>query len=545
MKSEFQLDRLDFIVGRSDASGVAHVQLNLDPLVAPQHARVWKEDSVWWVEDLGSKSGTLVDCVRILERQEVVPGSLVKVGNSSLTWQEIETETALIIAELQTPVAEGIRLSPRPGFTNTQSPLGLPPAQVQATVIEQAPVLISSRIEGRDSTLVFFDTTRPDAQLRLTQLMELTLLLAGEGDLQTICRRVLDRVLKLIPGAERGAFLVYDPATKKLALRASAPQDQPPLSRTLVKKAAGDGCGFIWNEGDQRITPSESMKRIAIMSGLYAPLMWQGEVMGVLCLDNPNKPRAFNDEDLRFLMAVAHYAAAAIANHQMRASLRNYSTTLERLLTNFSPKLRNKLVEKASTGGLAPGGERSDVTLLMSDLRGFTRVCANLPVEDVVAMLNEYFSAYVQIIFDHGGTVDKFIGDAILAVFGSPEADPQQHRNAVQAALAMQAATQMINQRRQAAKLETCDLGIGMHSGPVMHGFIGAAERLEFTVIGDAVNVTARVCEGAGARQTLATEELRAYIREQFWTKEKWITVKHSTPMQVWEVAAADASVRG
>ncbi len=537
MKSEFHLEQLDFAVGRGDDRILPDILLSSDPLVAPLHARVWQKGGEWWVEDLGSASGTWVDSVRLVIPQRVVPGCVVQVGDSLLTWTEVEHDTALVVAELRTPMPK--RLTPPQGDT---PPPNRPPPPPQVPGTLETSVLISSRLEGRQNAPVYFDVTRADAQTRLTQLMELPLLLAVETDLVTMCRRVLERILKLIPGAQRGAFLVYDPVSKKLALRASEPLDEPPLSRTLVKKAAVEGCGFIWNEGDGRLEASESMRRLAIMSGIYAPLMWQGEVMGVICVDNPSKLRAFNDEDLRFLMAVAHYAAAAISNHHLRASLRTYSTTLERLLTNFSPKLRNKLVEKARAGGLSAGGERSDVTLLMSDLRGFTKVCAGLPVEEVVAMLNEYFSACVQIIFDHDGTVDKFIGDAILAVFGSPEPDPEQHVHAVRAALAMQTAMHAINQRRRAANQPACELGIGLHSGPVMHGFIGAAERLEFTVIGDAVNVTARVCDGAGPRQTLVTGELQIHIRNEFWTREQTIAVKHSAPLQVWEIAAPNDS---
>ena len=540
MKSEHHLDSLDFVIGRAEGAQVPDVQLDLDPFVAVRHARVWKDGERWWVEDLGSTTGTLVDCMRILGPQRVEAGCIVKLGSSNVSWREVAHETTVIEAELPAsppaPAPEWLRSAAR--REAAAAPPTAPPAAAPArVVVERSQVAIASMLDGRQRSPVYFDVTRPDAQARLTQLMELPSLLAGLTDLTVLCRHVLERVLALIPGAERGAFLVLDPATQKLALRASHPPDQQSLSRTLVRRAASDGCGFIWNEGDGKQAPTESMRRLAIRSGMYAPLMWQDEVVGVLCVDNATRPQVFTDEDLRFLMAVAQFAAAAIANHQMRASLSNYSTTLERLLTNFSPKLRNKLVAKAGAGGLAPGGERSDVTLLMSDLRGFTRVCADLPVEEVVAMLNEYFSAYVQILFDHGGTVDKFIGDAILAVFGSPEPDPDQHRHAAQAALAMQAATQAINQRRRAAQLAVCEVGIGLHRGPVMHGFIGAAERLEFTVIGDAVNVTTRVCEGAGPQETLATEALRTHLTGgPFQARERWISVKHAAPMQVWEI---------
>lgn len=175
-------------------------------------------------------------------------------------------------------------------------------------------------------------------------------------------------------------------------------------------------------------------------------------------------------------------------------------------------------------------------------MRDFTQVSAVLPVADMVAMLNEYLSAWVQVVFDHDGTVGKFGGDTMLAVFGSPEPDAQQHLHAVRAALALHAANRAINQRRCAANLPVCELGIGLHSGLAMHGFIGAADRLEFTVIGDAANLAWSVGGCAGPRQTLLTGELQARIWNEYWTRERTIAVKDGAPLQVWEIAPPNDS---
>jgi adenylate cyclase len=163
----------------------------------------------------------------------------------------------------------------------------------------------------------------------------------------------------------------------------------------------------------------------------------------------------------------------------------------------------------------------------MSDLRGFTRVSAMLDSDVVVQMLNDYFSELGSIIFQHDGTIDKFIGDAILAVFGSPEPDPQHALKATRCAIAMRAAMHTMNDRRRRQGLPLCEIGIGVHTGEVLHGFIGAAERLEFTVIGDTVNKASRYCDGAQASEILLGPQTHALVTSQISTEPHFIPTKH------------------
>ncbi len=181
----------------------------------------------------------------------------------------------------------------------------------------------------------------------------------------------------------------------------------------------------------------------------------------------------------------------------------------------------------AQEGKLKPGGQKSQVTILLSDLRGFTRVSTGLPAEAVVEMLNDYFSALVEVIFQHDGTVDKFMGDAILAVFGSPEIDPDHAMKAVKAAIGMQEATATVNARRKAAGLPYCELGIGLHTGEVLHGFIGAEERLEYTVIGDTVNRASRYCDGAKGGDVVFSPELFDALGGKVQATPSIIQTKH------------------
>lgn len=369
---------------------------------------------------------------------------------------------------------------------------------------ETVKVKISDTVNARNRDQLTVRGVADEVMGRLGLLYDLPLQFAAEKDLKALYSLILERVVHLIPGAIRGALLIFEPSSGKLALRASIPHDNPPISRTLIQRAVSDGQGFIWSDDDHSEEKlSQSVMHLRIRTGMYTPLLWQGKAVGVLCVDNPERNSAFRKEDLQFLVTVAHYAASAVANHLLQADLEQNNQTLQHLLANFSPQIRGKLLEKARAGQLQPGGEKSTVSVLMSDLRGFTRISAKLDSQVVVDMLNDYFSVLGDIIFSNDGTIDKFIGDAILAIFGSPEPDPHHASKALNAGLAMQEAMIKVNSRRRAQGLPVCDLGLGIHTGEVLHGFIGAKERLEYTVIGDTVNKTSRYCSAAAPGQII------------------------------------------
>jgi adenylate cyclase len=254
------------------------------------------------------------------------------------------------------------------------------------------------------------------------------------------------------------------------------------------------------------------MRDFQMVCGMYAPLQWRDQVLGVLCVDSPVATDTFGEDDLRFLIAVGQYAGLALAEQQNAGELRRNARMLERLMANFSPKLRPVLLEQARQGKLRPGGVKSEVTVLFCDLCGFTQQASRMDAQDVVEMLNHYFQRLLETIFLYDGTVDKFVGDGLLAVFGSPEADTQQHQKAVRAAVAVQQTMRATTQQRAARGDATCQVRIGVHCGEVFHGFVGAVDRLEFTVIGDAVNRACRYCSAAGEDEILISPDVFQHV---------------------------------
>jgi adenylate cyclase len=162
----------------------------------------------------------------------------------------------------------------------------------------------------------------------------------------------------------------------------------------------------------------------------------------------------------------------------------------ERLGRYFSPAVAALLADRGTEG--MPGEER-EITILFSDLRGFTALSERLPGPQVVALLNEVDELLVDAVFEHGGTLDKYLGDGLMAYFGAPIATPDHAARGVRCALAMQGRLAELNRRRAARGEPPLHIGVGVHTGTAVLGDIGASRRREYTAIGDAVNVAARV----------------------------------------------------
>jgi adenylate cyclase len=495
-------------VGRDPSSSVVLTS----PDVSRQHARLTLGEKSFLVEDLGSTSGTAVNGGWLSSARRFAYPQTVEFGS--------------VVVRVRPPAGA----PPGPGGMETLTTEDGTDDKVSISVVMDA-------TEHRTPIAGMADQVAK----RLDMLYHFPLELAAEQDLRSLYKRILTKVMEVIPGAKRGALLTVDPGTEKLLLRASIPEDSPPITRTLIKRVASQKEGFIWDD-DQRATDrSDSIVSLGIRTGMYVPMLWKGQTLGVICVDNPKNRAAFRQEDLQFMISVAHYAAAAVANQVLQDDIASSNRTLQGLLANFSPKLRRKLLQKARDGSLQPGGENSNVSILMSDLRGFTRTAATLDSRTVLHMLNDYFSVLGDIIFQHDGTIDKFIGDAILAVFGSPEPDEQHALKSVRCAVAMQEAMRSINAARRSAALPTCELGVGIHTGEVLHGFIGAAERMEFTVIGDTVNKACRYCDGAKPGGILMGRATHDIIRAHIACEETRVPTKHEGDLVAWAVRVEPA----
>jgi adenylate cyclase len=294
------------------------------------------------------------------------------------------------------------------------------------------------------------------------------------------------------------------------------------------------------------------VSRVTIMQGIRslacAPLVGREGVYGALYVDRRGAPEPFTELDTQLLAAVASQAATAV--EAARAHERMKRETLAReLYKRFMPEhLITELLECPEKFHL--GGINRRISVLFCDVRGFTRLAHRAPPETIVDLLNILFTEMAAEIFAHQGTLNKYLGDGLMALFGAPVASETHAVSAVSAAIGMQQRIRQVNQQLAAKGLPSVTLGIGINTGEATVGCIGAEQRSEYTAIGDTVNIASRIEGIAHPGQILVTHETVKELGDQFPLSEPWkVEVKHiDEPVQVYSVkygvAEADEATR-
>jgi class 3 adenylate cyclase len=240
-------------------------------------------------------------------------------------------------------------------------------------------------------------------------------------------------------------------------------------------------------------------------ASLTLPLTYQDEVTGVLALGNKKSGHFYSSEDVHLLETLANQGAVAIENAKLAEQMKKEETVRTNLARYLSPQIVDEVIKNDVQVNL--GGDRKVVTVLFSDIRNFTTITETRPPDQLVHILNEYFTEMAQIIFEYQGSLDKYIGDAIVAVFGSLIPLENSARNAIRASIQMMKRMPILNEKWMREYRFSMDIGIGNNTGEVFLGNIGSPERMEFTVIGDTVNVASRFSGMAKAGQILMTRE--------------------------------------
>ena len=355
-----------------------------------------------------------------------------------------------------------------------------------------------------------------EAKLRLIQRVSEKLVRIFEP------QQLLDEIMSIVidqTGADRGILCLLDEKRVPVPLvtRGLAQGEQIRLSRTVLRRLLDERAGVLIHAGDTPSTMMNSLIEMQVHSTLCVPL-WTGDrIIGLLSLDSTRTNRTFTEEDLDMLLAVAHQAAVGIERGRLSQLVES-----ERQMRGYLSKyLDNRIVEEIAKRGsagdpLAPA-ERV-ITVLFSDIVSFTKMSEGMEPGPLANFVREYLTAMTEIIFAHGGTIDKYIGDAVMALFGAPVASLDSPVNAIRAALAMR---DRLKEFKPPSGLHgALRARFGINTGRATVGNIGSAQRMEYTAIGDTVNVASRLQTFARPNEICIDENTHAQTAGAFIVEE-------------------------
>lgn len=511
-----------YSVGRSKENDIV---LN-DRRVSRKHAQIAADDANFRIIDGYFENGEIKRSInRVfvngLPRFEKIleQGDVVTIGETKLEFRKIATEnivetmadaSAVLEAEIDASSEE------QKNVKFDDKPLG------------HTQLLISaSEIIGRRSNLSIEESIATPEEIKdlrrkakvLEMLYEMSKVLGTVFDLKEIFERATDLIFRGTPADRVVALLadesldgkileysLYPIAVKARGENLEKLSEKLTISRTITQKVMREKVALLSQDAktDEQFMGADSIVAQGVRSTICAPLITESNVHGVVYADRLDPFGAFSSDDLELISAVA--AQTAVTVETVKAHKRLAREEVARAnYSRFMPEyVVKELLEKPDSFRL--GGVNQTITVLFSDIRGFTTLSEKANPEKIVGLLNLYFSAMSEIIFAHGGTLDKYIGDGLMAIFGAPTATPEDAANAIKTAAAMQNRLLSLNEELEAKGFGQIAVGIGLHTGEAIIGYIGSEQRSEYTAIGDTVNLAARLESNAKGGQILISE---------------------------------------
>ncbi len=508
-------------IGRADANDLV---LN-HPSVSRHHARLTiLPGGTTLLIDLGSLNGTYVNGQQVHEHP-LVDQDRVYVGMFELKYQASTEENLHVEAGVH----------PGEAVTGTVTRETLSAAlRAQAEAGAAPPRTAEERLKVLE---------RENNLLKLLLGVGKTLSSVLTPD--EVMRRVMELVFQM-ENVERGFVMLFDDEKKAFKPAVLLYKNEQlkseglrvVLSKTIVDRVMTERLPLLVHDvaSDERFASSASLRLAGIRSAMCAPLIYKDKVFGLFYVDCLSKPYAFSKEELNIFSVVAAEAAISFDNARSHEEL-SQRVIERKALERF---LSSAIVEKilANPDQVHLGGENQLATVFFADIRGFTRMSEHLAPERVVELLNEFFTEMTDLLFENGGTLDKYLGDGIMALFGAPIARPDDAQRSVKTAIEMQRALRRLNYGWEQRGQKPLRMGIGVNTGPVTAGNIGSAKRMDYTCIGDTVNLASRLCAHAAGGQILISESTyRALAQDIPSRKLDPIRVKgKEMPVEIYEV---------
>ena len=454
--------------------------------ISRAHARIIVDGDGARIADLKSKNGTQVNGVPVVEAplkdgDRILLGKFQILFTKTLEGSVVLDEDKPLSEEAGTiirSVGELSRLFAAPEVGRPVSPEArkvAPPAD-EVREIEK-----SNRI--------------------LKVLISVAQTLIAVRPVEDVLRQVMDIVFDHVP-SDRGFLMLLDEKDGRLVPMvvkhrnpaSSEDQGKITISKTMADRVIKDRVSILTSDAqvDSRFSAGDSIRFHGIRSAMCAPLWNADEVIGIIHVDSPMLANCFDQNDLDLLTALANYAAVAVDRARLNERIVAEERKRERLGRFLSPQVTNRILAASESQGMELGApEVRDVSVLFADIVGFTSMSEKMSPAAVSLLLNDYLSRMTDVIFRHEGTLDKFIGDAIMAVFGAPLDMPDHAERAIRSGLEMQERLTEFNaEHKQGPHLR---IRIGINSGKAVAGEIGSINKKEYTVLGDTVNIASRL----------------------------------------------------
>ena len=472
--------------------------------VSRRHAELREQNGEWFIRDLDSTNGVQLNRVPIRE-ERIRPGDTLKIGIFELTVERqparevprrLESTTSIPNATIVRKLSD---FSLELGLAESEAP-----AEDEPKTVDPA---VSSGVTGSLDAQFF----------RYLNRLARDLLRADSSD--EVLVKVMDIAFEGLP-VDRCFILVGDNVDQvrcQMARIGEEVQVRPvevPVSHTILQAVMEEQVALLTFDAldDHRLLGGESIRLHGIRAAMCAPL-WSGQqIIGFIQVDSPFQTGSFTEQHLDFLITLANYAAVAL----QRLEERRVRGRLERY---HAPAVLEELLREGRE--MTDQGQRElrkgEVTILFCDLVGFTAFSESATLDEVAELLSGYCERSVSAIFAEDGTLDKFIGDCVMAFFGAPRQQTDHAERGVRAALRIQQAVEAWNREREAQGLHEVRCRIGLNSGPVVVGDVGSAQRVDYTVLGNTVNVAARL-ESSVAKpgQVVIGEATRAMLGDDF-----------------------------
>jgi adenylate cyclase len=536
---EVLIEKPRLSVGREASN---EISLDDDSVSACHFSIQVKRDKVF-LRDEDSLNGTFIGTARErIKSVEIKPGDVIRVGHTLIRLAQVE--------DTPRPAEEYVRRrTPGEARTIVASNIRFMEQQLDSVAAKMSALRGSGPESCEDEVDTLSDPVSAARNKlsevgksydRLSALYEASKYIISGFDLEKRLNLVMDSAIDVLQ-AERGFLMLRDEQTDELKVVVRRKMGREELDELSISMSVANE---VARTGESRLTCNAAKDPLfrdrgsiilhKIISMMCVPLKIEDRVLGIIYLDNRLSEGVFDESDKELFSAFASLSAIAIENARLFQRLQ-YE---EKIRATMSRNLPAGVVEMLMKNpeDWKPGGTLQKVTVLFSDIRGFTRLSAGMPPETTMLMLNDYFDEMSKIIFAHQGTLDKFMGDGIMSIFGAPFSYGDDADRAVQAAVDMIQRVRILNERaREKGKLPF-DIGIGINTGAAIAGNVGNLERMDYTVIGDMVNTAFRLTSAAGRNQILISKETKGNLQATLNLKDLGTVKTKDIEVEAFEV---------